>query len=41
MTIVYGYAKSGDIDNAMYWLGKAYEEHDPNILTFYFALMTN
>jgi tetratricopeptide (TPR) repeat protein len=31
MTIVYGYAKSGDIDNAMYWLEKAYEEHDPNI----------
>ena len=31
MTIVYGYAKFGDIDNAMYWLEKAYEEHDPNI----------
>ena len=25
------YVFAGDIDNAIYWLGKAYEEHDPNL----------
>jgi len=29
--IAHQYALAGDIDNAMYWLEKAYEEHDPNL----------
>jgi TolB-like protein/Tfp pilus assembly protein PilF len=29
--VAYEYAVAGDIDNAMNWLEKAYEEHDPNL----------
>jgi predicted Zn-dependent protease len=29
--VAYEYAVAGDIDNAMNWLKKAYEEHDPNL----------
>jgi hypothetical protein len=25
------YVFAGDTDNAIYWLEKAYEEHDPNL----------
>lgn len=31
MGIAYNYALAGDIDNAIYWLEKAYEEHDPGL----------
>lgn len=31
MDIANQYALAGDIDNAIYWLEKAYEEHDPNL----------
>jgi len=31
LTISDCYTHAGDIDNAMYWMEKAYEEHDPNL----------
>ena len=31
LVIASGYAMAGDVDNAMYWLEKAYQEHDPNL----------
>ncbi|MFO7622199.1 MAG: TIR domain-containing protein [Bacteroidales bacterium] len=31
LTISNCYALAGDIDNAIYWMEKAYEEHDPNL----------
>lgn len=30
-SIIKCYTVAGDIDNAMYWIEKAYEEHDPNL----------